>query len=64
MKLFILGNYRQTPGKIMKNQGERKTKTTSTIESHGFTYYIADLSGSVYIFHFSLSNTYISDPKR
>ena len=45
----------------MKNQGENKNKNNN---SHEFFHYIADLIGPLYIFRFSLSKTYISDPKR
>ena len=44
----------------MENQGENKHKNNS----HGFIHYIADLIGPLYIFRFSLSKTYISEPKR
>ena len=45
----------------MKNRGENKNRNN---ESYEFIQYIADLIGPLHIFHFSLSNTYISDPKK
>ena len=44
----------------MKNQGENKNRIN---EFHEFIHYIADLIGPLYICHFSLTNTYISDLK-
>ena len=44
----------------MKNEGENENKN----KSHKFIHYLADLIGPLYIFCFSLSNTYISNPKR
>ena len=45
----------------MKNQSENKNINN---ESHEYINYFADLIGILYIFHFSMRNTYISDPKR
>lgn len=61
MELTISGNHRQTPHKIMKNQGEN---INGSNESHELIRYIANLIGYLYIFHFSMSSTYISDLKR
>ena len=46
---------------LLKNQDENKNRNN---ESYEFTHYSPDLIKPSYIFHFSLSNTYISDPKR
>ena len=46
---------------ILKNQDKNKNRNT---ESYEFTQYSLDLIKPSYNFHFSLSNTYISDPKR
>ena len=48
----------------MKSQCKNKTETISTLDSHEFIHYITDLIRFLYIFHFSLSNTYISGQKR
>ena len=61
MELFILENNRQISNKTMKNQDENKNRGN---EFYEFIHYIVDLIVLLYIFHFSLSNTYISDPKR
>ena len=61
MRLSILGNNQQTSNKTMKNQGENKNRSK---ESPEFIHFIADMTGPLHIFHFSLSNTYISDLKR
>ena len=45
----------------MKNQSENKNINN---ESHEYFNYFADLMGILYIFHFSMRDTYISDPKR
>ena len=45
----------------MKNQEKIKKRGN---ESHEFIYCIGNPIGSLYVFHFSLSNTYISDSKR
>ena len=45
----------------MKNQGEN---INGSNESHELIRYIANLIGYLYIFHFSMSSTYISDLKR
>ena len=47
--------------KAMKTQVQIKN---GNIESHEFIDFIVDLIGYSYIFHFSLSNTYVSDRKR
>ena len=60
MELSVFGNHQGTSNKKMKNQGENNNKN----KSHEFIQYIADLIGPLYTFRFSLSNTYISDPKR
>ena len=54
-KLFQISN------ETMKNTGEYKNRSN---EFHKIIQYIADLIGPLYICHFSLSITYISDPKR
>ena len=45
----------------MKNQSENKNRSKVSPE---FIHFIADMTGPLHIFHFSLSNTYISDLKR
>ena len=55
IELSILRDYQQTPNKIMKNQGENKNRN-NTFDSHGFIHYIADLIGSLSIFHITLLN--------
>ena len=61
MELSILGNHRQISNKTIKNVGENKNISNELRE---FIHYIADLIGSLYIYYFSLNNTYISDTKR
>ena len=46
----ILKDYQQTPNKIMNNQGENKNRN-NTFDSHEFIHYIADMKGSLSIFH-------------
>ena len=55
MELSILKNYQQTPNKIMKNQGENKSRNNA-FDSHEFIHYIADLIRPLSIFHILLSN--------
>ena len=50
----------KTSNNTMKNQGESKTKD----KTNEFIHYIADLIGPLYIFRFSLSDTYISNSKK
>ena len=45
----------------MKNRGENKNRKNRFYE---FIHYVADLIVPYYIFHFSLSSKYVSDPKR
>ena len=46
-----------------KNQVKAKIKSISTLESHEVIHCIAYLKRPLYIFNFSLSNTYIFDSK-
>ena len=61
MELSILGNHRKNSNVAMKNKGENNNRSNL---SHEFIQYIVDLIRPLYIFRFSLGNTYISDPKR
>ena len=59
MELSILGSHRKISNKTMKNPVENKNRNN---KFHEFIHCIADhLIGPL---DFSLSNTYISDPKR
>lgn len=61
MELSILGDHQQTCNEAMENQGENKNKNH---ESHEFIHCNDGLIRPSHIFRFSLSNKYISNPKR